>query len=161
MSETTLITLIVVIIIGIAFFVYYKYSSQSYDEARERISEEESSVLLAYIASMPEISCEDNCIDASKLLAFKSLSNSKDYIAVFGNKKITIEQAYPAVNSTEECTALKLNQASYPGNCRYWMLYERKPKLFSSTYIVSTPYSIYYPETDSHGIAIIKIEVYL
>lgn len=161
LSETTLITLVVVIIIGFAFFMYYKYSNESYNEAKDKISEEESSVLLSYVASMPEISCENNCIDSSKFLAFKGLSNNRDYLAVFRNKKITVEQAYPATNSTEECTALKFNQISYPSNCKYWVLYEKKPKLFNTNYIVSTPYSIYYPETDSYGIAIIKIEVYL
>ena len=161
LSETTIITLVIVLIIGIAFFVYYKYSNESYKEAREKISEEGSSVLLAYIASMPEISCEENCIDASKLLAFKTVSNNKDYIAIFGYKKIIVEQVYPMPNSTEECSNIKLNQVSYPNNCKYWVLYDRKPRIYNDNYIISTPYSIYYPESDSYGIAIIKIEVYL
>lgn len=162
-NETILVLFVVVILLVLGMFFYYKYSIQSLKTASEDLSEEQASVLLAAITSMPEIRCSDEeCIDMAKVMAFNRVGREafSDYARVFGSKRITIEMLYPEPTTIGECTLQKYNSLEYPDNCNYWTIFDNKKSDFENKMIISTPISIYFHEIDEFRIGKIILEVY-
>ena len=105
---------------------------------------------------MAEFQCssynqEKHCIDASKLIAFKEVSN--DYFSVFGYKNITISEVYPFSNE-KECG--KGNHL----DCGIYNLYYKKKLSFKNKLIISSPVSLYYPDRDEYRIGKLIVEWY-
>ena len=156
MLETILVLFVFIVILGLALFYYYDYTIKSIETLGEELTEEQASILLLSIASLPEISCyNDNCIDTSKLLAFQ---NSQKNYKIFSKKTIKIEQLYPEPASAAQCTLQHFQTKEYPNNCKYWLLSESK-KLASSR-LFSIPVSLYYPESNTYSLGKLIIEVY-
>ncbi|MEK6904709.1 MAG: hypothetical protein AABW87_03905 [Nanoarchaeota archaeon] len=156
LTETILVVFAIAIIVMLGTFLFYRYSIQGLSETGERLSEQQTSVLLARITSMAELGCgEENCMDTSKFIPFKNLIGARDYRNIFGSKRITVEQAYPEVDSDKECNVQSYNQKDYPDNCKKWILYDNAGKEF---YAVSTPVVLYFPEVGEYRLGILKVE---
>ena len=164
LTETILVLFIIVLIISLGMFFYFRYSIEKVKIRGVELSERETSILLAKITTMPEIACEnENCVDASKLLPFITIlrDHQSYYGPLFGAKKITIERLYPAPATQAFCTTQMYNQADYPTNCHSWVIYDNKPSSYTNNPRISTPISLYFPEFDTYHIGRLTIEVYL
>lgn len=165
MNETIMVLFAVFIILGLGMFFYYKFLHSSLQSIGSELSEEESSVLLVSVASLPEIGCEggrDFCLDATKLSLFKQITknNINYYKKKWGYRKIWIEQVYPVIPNNIECTPILYNKIDYPDNCKYWVLYENKPANVKGIVKVSSTYPLYFPELGKYRIGRLNIEVY-
>ena len=164
--ETIMVTFVVVVLLGIAIFFYFRVYGQSLTETGEELRSRESVILLATLASLPEIQCstravEKPCVDALKVLAMKTLTQDlKDhYIPLLGRKTIRVEQLYPSV-PLAECDVADFQQPTYPGACGRWTLYANSGPGSASTEILSTPISLYYPTVEQYAVAKLIVEVY-
>ena len=162
-NETILVMFFIVIIIVIGIVFYYRVFQENIKGKGEELSEQEASVMLASISKMSEISCSnEDCIDAAKLIPFSSLakSNRDFYSGILGNKKVTIYNRYPSTNEGL-CDSRKYNAFEYPENCNYWVLYDYELANSGGRGIkISTPVSLYYPESDEYRIGELEIEIY-
>ncbi|MBI2109600.1 hypothetical protein HYT58_00305 [Candidatus Woesearchaeota archaeon] len=164
MGENIMVLFAIVILFGLGLFLYYKFVYQGLQDVGGEISEQESSILLVSVASLPEIGCDDTdaCLDSTKLTLFKSFSKDKlqYYRNKWGYRKIWAEQVYPAIKNNNECTPVFYNSLEYPENCKYWVLYENKPIKAMESIKVSSIYPIYFPEKDVFRVGRLNIEVY-
>ena len=74
-TETIIVVLIFIILLSIGLFYYYNYYFTSLGKKSLQVSESKATTLTASVTSMPELSCsyEQNCLDLSKLFAFKTI----------------------------------------------------------------------------------------
>ena len=164
LNETIMVLFVIVIILFVGLFVYYKYSIASIQETAATLSEEETTILVASLPVLPELRCDEGtCLDTAKFLPFKQLTETKQlqYAQLLGAKTITIEQVYPPMTTETLCTLNSYQQFSYPNNCKTWVLYDNKPTKYSSNPTLSTTVSLYFPEIDEYRIGRMHIEVYL
>ena len=127
MIETIMVLVVVFIIIFVAIFFYYRFFLQSIEERSEELSMQQSTVLLGYIASMPELQCsvrfdDEDCIDVYELDIGYINNNREDYFPLFGFKNIMVEQVYP------------------PGST--WQIYNNPKPNFESKEVISMPVSL-------------------
>ncbi len=150
-TETMLVMLVIVLIIAIGIFVYYKFSIKSVKERGVELGEEEATAILSSIVSMKEIKCNDeDCLDTLKILSIGDKLKEK-----LNGKRVIIEKIYPIVVGNERCDIRKFNSVEYPGNCKYYVINEES----GNGFIISTPVSLFYPETGIYGIGRVVIEV--
>ncbi len=155
MMETIFIIIVFLIIILIAIFYYANFRSVSLKDTARDLNTQEQKVLLASIYAIPEIECEkDTCIDASKILALKTLANKNYYESLFGKKTIKVELLYPK-KQEGECTIEKYKQKEFPDNCNIFTIYDTKKQ---EKIIISSPISIYFPSIEQYRIGKIIIE---
>ncbi|MEK6932346.1 MAG: hypothetical protein AABW56_00965 [Nanoarchaeota archaeon] len=150
MQETILVIFIVTIIIGIGIFTFYQLQLKSIDNSRIELEQNRDLILLATLKNSPKFSYtylgnEENAIDTLKLL------NSK--LANKGFKEITIKQVYPDAQNA------LCNKQNYP-NCNNYVVYSKKPSKITSTYIISTPVSLYFPYTNEYKAGVIEAKSY-
>ena len=97
-TETIIVLLIFLILLSLGLFYYYNYYFSSISEKGLEISESRATTLISSVTSMPELSCsnEPNCLDLTKLFAFKQVLNKNlpYYAKIFKNKQISIEFIY-------------------------------------------------------------------
>jgi hypothetical protein len=163
LNETIMVLFVIIIIIFMGVFIFYKYSIASLKETAGTLSEEEQTVLLASFPAMPEVGCAiDSCLDTAKFLPFKVLAKQKEltYAHIFGGATVWVEQVYPKPTVKIECNINHYRDTKYPSNCNHWVLYENKPESFTKEHKLSTIVSLYYPERDVYGIGRLHIEVY-
>ena len=160
MNETFLVLFAVVILIIIGIFVYTRFSLQHVKSVSQQLTEQEASVLLAGISSLPEITCaRENCIDTTKLIPFFQLSfYSSYYPRLLGDKKIIITQVYPVPSAPALCDLDHYTQLSYPDNCGSWVVYDHTEHT-SHLAFISRPVSLYYPETNEYRIGRLQIGI--
>ncbi len=161
-SESLLVTFVIVLIIAIGMFLYYRYSVQSIDQRGQTFQEEQASLLLARITAFPEIGCDhEDCLDTSKLLPFNSLMRGEPtgYRQLFGNRRIMVYQVYPATQHFL-CDTLTYQSLGYPDNCDSWEIYRHTPDHITSTMKVSKIVSLYFPELQAYRIGKVEIETY-
>tara|TARA_Y100000310_G_scaffold1020_6_gene1473 strand:+ start:288 stop:824 length:537 start_codon:yes stop_codon:yes gene_type:complete len=164
LNETIMVLFVIVIILFVGLFVYYKYSIASIKETAATLSEEETTILLAALLVLPELRCDEGtCLDTAKFLPFKQLTETKQlkYAQFLGSKTITIEQVYPPMTTETICTQNHYQQFTYPNNCKKWILYENKPVKYTNNPTISTIVSLYFPELQEYRIGRMHIEVYL
>ncbi len=165
MMETIMVLIVVFILIIIGVFFYYKFKIQSIDEEIKDLELERYTFLLSSIPSMPELKCtergqEELCVDSFKLMAFKNtLSRDPYYKSLFKKSEITIEFTYPETNSTIECTPEAFSLNTFPENCKYFLLYQSTEQK-TTTNLISTPISIYFPHIDQYKLGKLVIAVY-
>lgn len=167
-SETVMVLFIVVIIIALGSFVFFKFVVEDVKKEGETLGERESSVLAASLLALAEIRCNnEDCLDASKFLGFKKVveGNMDFYGRAFGNKRIFVEEIFPevaGVSGERECSWVLYNQVEYPENCGYWVLYERRPGQgqVKGSARVSSVVSLYFPEIEEYRIGRITVESY-
>ena len=161
-SESLLVLFVIVLIIAIGTFLYYRYSIQHIHQQGQVLQEEQASLLLARITAMPEIGCDRaDCVDTAKLIPFHSLTRSqlKDYSNVFGTQRIVIYQLYP-VTQHFPCDTLTYQSIGYPENCDSWEIYSNKPQQITATTKISKIVSLYFPELHAYRIGKVEIETY-
>ena len=164
LNETIMVLFVIVIILFVGLFVYYKYSIASIKETAATLTEEETTILLATLPTLPELRCDEGtCLDTAKFLPFKQLTETKQlqYAQLLGAKTITIEQVYPPMTIETMCTLNHYKQFTYPNNCNKWILYENKPAKYTNNPTISTTVSLYFPELQEYRIGRMYIEVYL
>ena len=160
-SETIIVLFIAVIIILFGMIFYFQYYTKYLGNVGERFTEQKYNVLLASISSMPELKCsflgnEEQCIDILKVYSFKE----GDYFNVLGYSNITIEQVYPEVGNTNECTAIRYQDTSYPDNCMYWKVYVKRPLNVKKSVKIETPISLYFADLKEYRIGKLVVEFY-
>lgn len=169
MIEMLMVLTVIVIMIALGVLIYYGIYIGSIGEEGEALAEQESSVLLATLALMPEFQCSlrttnSECIDTVKLYSFKNeLVNEYKghYASFFGFKKIMFERVYPIPLGDDECEVSDdYQKAKYPDNCAYWVVYENILPNYAKKTIISTPVSLYYPNTKESAIGKLVIESY-
>ena len=163
--EMIMVLLVVIILIVIGIVFYSKFFLKSIEEKGEALTQQKIDVLLASLASMPELQCsfrtsDRNCIDMSKVVALKDhIDNYKSYYTdLFGFKNIKIELLYPKENDAI-CDITKSRDLNYPNNCNLWIIYNNI--ISGEKAIVSTPISMYFPNTKEYRVGKLIIEVSL
>ena len=150
MQETILVIFIVTVIIGISIFTFYQLQLKSIDNSRIELEQNRDLILLATLKNSPEFSYtylgnEESALDTIKLLNSKLVNK--------GFKDITIKQVYP---DSQNFLCTKQN---YP-KCNSYVVYSKKPSKITSTYIISTPVSLYFPYTNEYKAGVIEIKSY-
>lgn len=167
--ESIMILVVITMLIVVGLVIYYKVSIAGTEEASERISEVESSVLTNIIDSMPEVECsirgiEKDCVDLIKLQASKDIIESKkEYYDKLGFKTIRFEQIYPPPEKAKgngECLESNFGKTDYPENCGNWTLYTHPKPKYNSKKIMKTPVSLYYPIGGKYTVGVLSVEAY-
>ncbi len=127
------------------------------EKAKFNYERESFELLIGKIPAMAEFQCSSygqgrECIDISKLIAFKDVSDG--YFDVFEYKNITIIEVYPEGNN------LECNKGNHL-NCGVYSLYYKKKASLKDRLIISSPVSLYYPDTGEYRIGKLIIEWYL
>jgi len=153
-TETIVVLLIFLILLSLGLFYYYNYYFSSLEKQSLQLSETQATTLAASITSMPEFSCsyEQNCMDLSKLFAFKSVfeRNKIYYSKKLENKYISLEFIYPKPTINQECINFL--------PCSFFNL--NYPKQIKSQFTIDSPILIYSPYTKQYNLARLKITSY-
>lgn len=155
MGETIAVLIIFVIILSFALYLYFQYSYRSIESKGMEFQETEYSTLLYSLTDSPELACtKGNCIDMTKIIALKQ-SNYQ-----LKDKELKIEIIYPE-SLKKECTIEDYSNPNYPNTCSYWTFPAIKTsKKTTDIPLVTTPISLYYPETDEFKIGLISLTIY-
>ena len=163
LNETILVVFVVLLIIFIGIFLFYRYSLASIEDTANTLSEQDATVLLAAFPNLAELRCHHTtCLDTAKFIPFMTLVRNHQlfYAQLLGKKTIRIEQLYPEPTSEDVCSLRHYQQIAYPLNCKSWTLYDNKPPQYTSKPVISTIVSLYFPETHTYHIGRMIIEVY-
>ncbi|MBU0963101.1 MAG: hypothetical protein KKD48_04320 [Nanoarchaeota archaeon] len=158
-QETILVIFIFILIVGIGLIVFYKSNEASIQKINNNDKLTYFYSMIGTFPSLPEVGCsylsdDKNCIDVSKLIAFK---NKGDFF--FSN--ITIYTMYPE-KQNKECTIDLLNREVSCGTFIVYTYIPPKCKTeFCEKKVIYTPVSLYYPDRDSYELGKLVIEVYL
>jgi len=161
--ESILVVVILVILITLGIFFYFKFFAKNIENTGVQLSEIKGTVLLDRITSLPEFSCGINCVDTTKLLSSKNIieSNMKYYNKLFGSnfgiKLIRFEQLYPQSKVNKECDNSDFTQGDYPFNCKTYTVYNKLSD--GDFYEISTVVSLYYPHSDKFMLGMVIIGV--
>ncbi len=155
-QETILVLFIVVVIIllGIAFFL--RYQRQSILDERTTYERTQFQHMILTLPEDAAVRCsrfgqKENCVDTLKILAAAPFfQNDPDR---YGTMNITFTQLYPAVPSVS-CTTGTLT------DCGVWTLYTQRPEHIRTTLKTVTPLSLYRPESDHYVLGLLTIERY-
>jgi len=158
-NETILVIFVFIVLVLIGLIAFNKFMLQGIEGIVEKNERARYVNMIATIPDMAELKCSSQatsieCLDTLKLLAFEK--QSREYINIFGEKRIIVEAVYPATGSLKSIECTNMN---YP-NCGYWVLYENKPNLVKSEETISSPVSLYYPLSDIYGIGRLRITTY-
>jgi len=161
MIETIMVLVIFFIILVIGIFYYSTFRAHEIEKIGKTLSSQQQEILLASITSMPEFACEDkNCIDATKLIATKTIieKNPEYYGSLFKFKTIKVEILYPEpLEKDKECNKVAHNQQNYPDNCDHFIIYSKSLPNAKTTQTISTPISLYFPSKKEYKIAKLSI----
>lgn len=158
MMETLMVAIVFMVVLIVALAFYFKFSLQSTEKTGETTCLLSNTVLLSSIASMPEIQCSitgvrEQCIDTSKLLVFDA---SREYSTFFTSnckQKVYFTEVSPVPEHPDTvCT-----QGTYP-HCGLYNYYDSGISS-SSSFVISTPVSLYYPLTNEYHFGKLVIEV--
>ena len=156
MIETLMEAMVFMVVLVVALAFYFKFSLQSTKEAGQDACLVSNTVLLASIASMPEIQCSVNghreqCIDTSKLMVFDASREYKEFFTSNCNQKVSFTQLYPVpTNGTCE-------QGTYP-DCSIYYFFDPGVS-YTASIKISTPVTLYYPLTNSYTLGHLNVEV--
>lgn len=153
-----MVALVFMVVLIVALGFYFKFSLQSVQEAGNNACMVSNTVLLSSIASMPEIQCSVNgkreqCIDTTKLLVFDASREYGDFFSSNCDQKVYFTQVYPEPEDLEEVCV----QGTYPA-CALYPYYDPEIE-YSSSLLISTPVSLYYPLTDEYRFGRLVVEV--
>ena len=158
MMETLMVALVFMVVLVVALGFYFKFSLENTEEAGQDACFISNTVLLSSITSMPEIQCSVNgkreaCIDTSKLLVFDASREYKEFFTANCKQKVSFVQISPVPDNSEKLCV----QGTYP-DCGIYPFYD--PEIpSSSSLLLSTPVSLYYPITGEYRFGKLVIEV--
>ena len=158
MMETLMVAMVFMVVLIVALAFYFKFSLESTEEAGEDACLVSNTVLLSSITSMPEIQCSLNgkretCIDTSKLLVFDASREYQDFFTANCKQKVSFVQISPVPEDAEELCV----QGTYP-DCAVYLFYDPQVES-SSSLLISTPVSLYYPLTGEYTFGKLVVEV--
>ncbi len=162
LHETILVLFVLVLLLIVGMVAYSRYSAYSFSRLALEMDEQQSTILLNSLLALPELGCADEaCLDTGKFLPFQAVVNSDRgyYTQIFGAKKIEVSLLYPRP-ADGECTSQAYLEEGYPLNCDHWVLYDSPPQTIRQRIVVSSPISLYFPETDTHALGRVDINVY-
>lgn len=138
MMETIMVLVVIVILLSIGIFFYYKFYLEDLKQKDEGLSRVERDILLASILAMPEIQCsfntvEQGCIDWKKIETDYINQNEQSYFTIFGSRVIKIEQTYPVENENK------------------FTIYDRPRPNANTKEIISVPVSMYFSKEQADG----------
>jgi len=153
-----MVALVFMVVLVVALGFYFKFSLENTQEKGEDACLVSNTVMLSSIANMPEIQCSQGgkrvqCIDTTKLMVFDAGREYKDFFTANCDQKVYFTQVYPEpLVEDEECV-----QGNYP-ECAIFPYYD--PQIEStSSIIISTPVSLYFPMDDEYRFGRLVIEV--
>jgi hypothetical protein len=164
-SESILVLFVLILIILAGMVIYFRFSIEKVKDAPYELSERESTILLAKITNMDEVSCSEmDCLDAGKFLPFQRAmgKESMRFNRIFGRKKITVYRIFPEVRDElkdVECGISNYIQVEYPENCGKWTIYEHNPENELGGKI-SSVVSLYFPEMGEYMVGRVEVEHY-
>ncbi len=140
-QETIIVIFVFTVIFVIGLMFFYRYTVNSIEQDIERHKEANFRQLIGYIPSMPELKCsrfyvEEECIDVAKMNAFKFISGDYD----FGEIKLNVKEVYLTGNE--------------------WQIYDGSPMDYENVLVISSPISLYYPDTGKYGVGVLEISKY-
>ncbi len=158
MMEILMVALIFMVVLVVAIGFYFKFSLESTQEKGEDACMVSNTVLLSSVASMPEIQCSMNgkrkqCIDTTKLMVFDAGREYEEFFTSNCDQKVYFIQVYPEPEDVEEICI----QGTYP-NCAIFPYYDPQIE-YSSSIVISTPVSLYFPMEDEYRFGRLVIEV--
>ncbi|MEK6903816.1 MAG: hypothetical protein AABW64_04180 [Nanoarchaeota archaeon] len=162
-NESFLVLFIIILLLFLGVYLYYKYSFSRISTLATTVSEEEATVLLASVLQLPELRCtHDLCLNTAHFLPFTNLvqQQSSFYQQLFGYKSIRVEQLYPQPSTKNRCILSLYRQLDYPENCNHWILYERKPSKIKRQSTLSTYTTLFYPESNTYRLGRLSITLY-
>ena len=124
-NESFLVLFIIILLLFLGVYLYYKYSFSRISTLATPVSEEEATVLLASVlpAELMHMILFEHCAFSA---VYESCSAAIFFLpTTFGYKSIRVEQLYPQPSTKNRCTFFVWQR--YPENCNHWILYERKP----------------------------------
>jgi len=147
---TTMVLIVFIVLLLFSLVLYFRFTYQGLEETKASLLDQRYNSLLSVIIGMPEFRCsrggvESECLDAAKLSAFPKVytSNKEYYDNIFGNVN-GIWVDVPVNN---------VNNLNYPDQGRFSVY--GKADLKGGIY--SVPVSLYYPESKTYKIGILKI----
>ena len=154
--ETIMVLVVFMVILVVALAFYFKFSMSSVDSTLESACMTSNTVLLLSITGMPEIECSESgktkdCVDTTKLLVFDPSREYGNYFSTICQQKVYFEDVYP------EKPEVECNQGTYP-DCNVYSFYDPNVES-SSSIVISTPVSLYYPLTDDYSVGRLVVEV--
>ena len=147
---TTMVLIVFIVLLLFSLVLYFRFTYQGLEETKASLLDQRYNSLLSVIIGMPEFRCsrggvESECLDAAKLSAFPKVytSNKEYYDNIFG----TVNGIWVDVPAND------VNKRSYPEQGRF--LVYGSEGLRGGVY--SVPVSLYYPESKTYKIGILKI----
>jgi len=95
------------VLVGLFFLMY---QSRSLHGSFAHLQRDKAISALSILASMPEITCGDLCVDVDKVEAL----SEQDYSGFWGVASLKVFKVYPSSRSGKKCPA---------PNCDYWEIY--------------------------------------
>ncbi|MBI5797373.1 hypothetical protein HZA98_00530 [Candidatus Woesearchaeota archaeon] len=156
MIETIMVAMVFMVVLIVALTFYFKFSSQGVEKAGQQACLVSNTVLLASVASMPEIQCSVNghrqqCIDTSKLLLFDATREYPEFFTTNCHQRVSFLVLSP------EATNGACSLGTYP-DCSTYVFFDQG-EVSSGAVKISTPVSLYYPLTDSYALGKLQVEV--
>ncbi len=158
--ELIAVLFVFLIILSVGIYYYYQFQFSDIKSSTQNLINERLGVYLVSIPNMPEFQCsfrasKEICLDATKLLLFKSSELSKS--VTLPKARITVKQLYPIKTSTKECVLQDFNSPDFPDNCLYFTIKDLNLKERRS--IISNPVLLYYPNKNIYALGSLIMEV--
>lgn len=161
--ETIMVVFVLVVIIILGLLLFYRFSLAGIQQDYQDNQDLRFKALMATVPDVGEIKCSQNgvseeCIDLYKVISVSTLykvdPNYKNYLVEkYGFMEINLELIYPYQNETL-CSAAVLEE------CGKWSIYSHKPAQQTFVSIKRAPISVYFPDKDSYGLAILELKRY-
>lgn len=154
MFETIAVLLIFFVLIGFGLIFYGRIQGATIQETAEGNFELKAIQTAQLVSFLPELQCSsnnfivDDCFDILKVEALSEIINDPQYqnlkneyyFDIFGFSSITIEQAYPTVDS--------------------WSIYKRTTEDTKAKSSINIPVSLYDPISKAYNFGILTVDVY-
>lgn len=153
-----MVAMVFMVVLVVALGFYFKFSLQNTEEKGQDACLVSNTVMLSSIANMPEIQCSkdgkrEQCIDTTKLMVFDPSTEYQEFFTANCDQKVYFTQVYPEVEDIEEVCV----QGTYP-ECAIYPYYDPEIE-YSSSIVISTPVSLYFPMSEEYRFGRLVIEV--
>ena len=162
-NETLMVVFIIVVIILLGLVVFFKFNSADIDRAHKDHRDFRIKAMIATFPDLGEIKCSkhgtyEDCVDMYKVLVMNALFKSNEQYRTnllerYGFMDIRFQMIYPDKGS-EECHTGKTK------DCGTYVAYSNVPRNNKGLMRITTPISVYVPNEDRYGIALLNISRY-
>ena len=148
---TTMVLIVFIVLLLFSLVLYFRFTYQGLEETKASLFDQRYNNLLSVIIGMPEFRCsrggvESECLDAVKLFAFSDVvKNNNEYNKYYDNLFGSVKGIWVEVPAD--------TGDAYP-NKKEFSIYGSKGAIGG---IYSVPVSLYYPESKTYKIGVLKI----